>query len=204
MDDDARLASLLAEFDLAWSRLDGRMSGPDYDSGDGEVVPTASLTDDEYLWEPAPRSWSLRRKVDGPGQGATTLVGSGAWGCDDARPQPVPPPVTTIAWRLHHLTAMLVLRTDHTTGAHVLSADDLLVHGDAAGAIVAFGAAASAWREVLAGAGGELDTVGFSSYPDGSDAVDRFVEVVWWTNQELAHHGAEIALLRDLYRALSD
>ncbi|HEY8675177.1 MAG TPA: DinB family protein, partial [Candidatus Dormibacteraeota bacterium] len=26
-------------------------------------------------------------------------------------------------------------------------------------------------------------------------------ETVWWVNQELLHHGAEIALLRDLYRA---
>jgi len=24
---------------------------------------------------------------------------------------------------------------------------------------------------------------------------------VWWVNQEILHHGAEIALLRDLYRA---
>ena len=28
----------------------------------------------------------------------------------------------------------------------------------------------------------------------------RFIDVVWWVNQELLHHGAEIALLRDLYR----
>jgi len=25
---------------------------------------------------------------------------------------------------------------------------------------------------------------------------------VWWVNQEILHHGAEIALLRDLYRAM--
>ncbi|MEI5036381.1 hypothetical protein RB201_38110 [Streptomyces sp. S1A(2023)] len=27
------------------------------------------------------------------------------------------------------------------------------------------------------------------------------VDIVWWVNQEVLHHGAEIALLRDLYRA---
>jgi hypothetical protein len=27
------------------------------------------------------------------------------------------------------------------------------------------------------------------------------VDIVWWVNQEILHHGAEIALLRDLYRA---
>jgi hypothetical protein len=29
-----------------------------------------------------------------------------------------------------------------------------------------------------------------------------FIEIVWWVNQEVLHHGAEIALLRDLFRAL--
>lgn len=46
-----------------------------------------------------------------------------------------------------------------------------------------------------------LDMVGRSSYPDGSDPDDSFIETIWWVNQELLHHGAEIALLRDLYRA---
>jgi len=39
------------------------------------------------------------------------------------------------------------------------------------------------------------------SYPDGSDPEEPFIEIVWWVNQELLHHGAEIALLPDLYRA---
>ncbi len=38
-----------------------------------------------------------------------------------------------------------------------------------------------------------------SSYPYGSDADERFLDNVWWQNQEVLHHGAEIALLRDLY-----
>ncbi len=43
------------------------------------------------------------------------------------------------------------------------------------------------------------DQVGRSTYPDGGDAEEPFIEVVWWVNQEVLHHGAEIALLRDLY-----
>ena len=36
--------------------------------------------------------------------GATTeIIGSGAFIIDFARPEPTPPPVTTIAWRLSHL-----------------------------------------------------------------------------------------------------
>jgi hypothetical protein len=30
---------------------------------------------------------------------------------------------------------------------------------------------------------------------------EPFMDLVWWVNQELLHHGAEIALIRDLYRA---
>lgn len=45
-----------------------------------------------------------------------------------------------------------------------------------------------------------LDQVGRSTYPNGSDPDDPFLDTAWWVNQELLHHGAEIALLRDLYR----
>ena len=31
--------------------------------------------------------------------------------------------------------------------------------------------------------------------------LEQFIDTVWWVNQEVLHHGAEIALLRDLYRA---
>jgi hypothetical protein len=34
--------------------------------------------------------------------------------------------------------------------------------------------------------------------PYGSDAEEMFIDIVWWVNQEILHHGAEIALLRDL------
>ena len=51
------------------------------------------LTDAEYFWEPVVGAWTVR------------------WSPDDARvvsdvviPPPEPPPVTTIAWRLAHVT----------------------------------------------------------------------------------------------------
>lgn len=43
--------------------------------------------------------------------------------------------------------------------------------------------------------------MGLSTYPQGSDPDDPFTDIVWRVNQEVLHHGAEIALLRDLYRA---
>ncbi|MFF3754909.1 DinB family protein [Streptomyces sp. NPDC002018] len=113
-----------------------------------------------------------------------------------------PPPFTTIAWRLSHLAELLTLRADHTVGSHSLTREDCRSGPDAEGAVAALDAGAAAWREALLSADdAALDTVGYSAYPYGSDPDDPFIDIVWWVNQELLHHGAEIALIRDLYRA---
>ncbi|MEV6977020.1 DinB family protein [Kitasatospora sp. NPDC093806] len=197
----ARLAPLLEEFDFARKRLADRLAGPVVDSGNGNDVPVGPLTDEEYRWEPVPGCWSVRRHADGPGERATRLDGAGAWGRDAAAyPHPVPPPFTTLAWRLSHLTEMLTLRADHATGTRSLTREDFPVSGDAASAVQAFDAAADAWRTTLLTVDdAALDTVGFCAYPYGSDPENPFWEIVWWVNQELLHHGAEIALLRDLH-----
>ncbi|MFE6042309.1 DinB family protein [Streptomyces sp. NPDC056452] len=198
----ARLIPLLEQFDWARERLGNRMAGPVVDSGNGTDVEAPPMTDEEYLWEPVPDCWSVRRRTAGPGPRATSLAGTGDWGRDTAAfPHPSPPPFTTIAWRLSHLTELLALRADHAAGSHGLTRDDFRVEGDAAGALAAFATAADAWRTALLGADDTaLDTVGYSTYPHGSDPEDPFIDIVWWVNQELLHHGAEIALLRDLYR----
>ncbi|MET7308481.1 DinB family protein [Streptomyces sp. NPDC005571] len=197
-----RLIPLLQQFDFARGRLADRLTGPVMDSGNGTDVEVASMTDEEYLWEPVPGCWSVRRRAAGPGPGATVLVGAGDWGRDATPPpHPTPPPFTTLAWRLSHLSELLALRADHAIGSHTLTRDDYVVAGDAAGAIAAFESGATAWREALLGADdAALDTVGHSTYPHGSDPEDPFIETVWWVNQELLHHGAEIALIRDLFR----
>ena len=198
-----RLVPLLEQFDHAAGRLLARLRGPLLDSGDGNEIEVPVLTDEEYLWEPVPGAWSVRRKEHGPGEGATQLVGAGEWGRDGGRPHPYPPPVTTIGWRMHHVSEMLLGRADWTVGAHVFTEAEMVVAGDAAAGTRTLDAAVAAWREALVTADdAALDTVGRSTYPDGSDAEDPFIDIVWWVNQEVLHHGAEIALLRDLYRAI--
>ncbi len=182
-----RLVPLLAQFDFGREQLVRRLVG---------------LTDEEHLWEPVPNCWSIRPQAGGPGPGATLLVGAGGWGRDSARPtHPSPPPFTTIAWRLGHLSEQMTVRAEYTIGAHVLTRDDYRFSGDAAGAIASFDKGSAASRAAIVSADDAgLDMVGRSTYPDGGDSEERFIDVVWWVNQELLHHGAEIALLRDLYR----
>jgi hypothetical protein len=198
-----RLVPLLQQYDFAHKRLSDRLTGPVMDSGNGTDVEVSAMTDEEYLWEPVPECWSVRRRSHGPGPRATVLAGTGSWGRDATpAPHPSPPPFTTIAWRLSHLSELLTLRADHTAGTHTLTRDDYTISGDAAGAIGALASGATAWRNALLSADDTaLDTVGHSTYPHGSDPDDPFIETVWWVNQELLHHGAEIALIRDLYRA---
>ncbi len=202
MDTPARLAPLLDQYDWGCLRLISRITGPESDSGNGAPVAVDPITDHEYQWSPVTGAWSVRRHADGPGPGATQLFGAGEWGRDgyDGK-EPEPTPFTTIAWRLSHLSEMLALRADYSTGSRSLTKDTYPAPGDAVDAISAFVTASEAWRGTLTECDdAALDTVGYSSYPYGSDAEEAFIDIVWWVNQEVLHHGAEIALLRDLYR----
>jgi hypothetical protein len=203
MDVPPRLVPLLEQYDWGCLRLINRMTGPEVDSGNGTPIPVLKLTTAEYLWEPVPGCWSIRRRNDGPGPNAARLIGAGEWGRDTFPfPHPVPPPITTIAWRLSHLSEMLAIRADYSNGGRTLTTESYLMQGEATGGIVAFNDAVETWRATLLGCDdAALDTIGYSAYPYGSDPEDAFIDVVWWVNQEILHHGAEIALLRDLYRA---
>ena len=71
-------------------------------------------------------------------------------------------------------------------------------------ALERFWGAVDRWRDSVAAVTPEqLDTVGFCQYPNSSAPEEPFITIVWWTNLEFIHHMAEIALLRDLWRARS-
>ncbi len=161
MDIPPRLAPLLDQFDWGCLRLLNRMTGPQADSGNGSPVLVEPLTTEEYLWEPVPGSWSVRRRADGPGPLAALLDGAGEWGRDSYRDkEPYPPPFTTIAWRASHLSEMLALRADYTAGSRSLTSDGYVVPGDANGAVAALAAAVESWRgTLLACDDAALDTV---------------------------------------------
>jgi len=156
------------------------------------------LTDDEYLWEPAPGSWSVRPRAE-----ATTneAAGGGDLVLDYALPEPDPAPVTTIAWRLAHvIRGCLAFRTANHFGGPPADYETWVYAGTADGALEQLDAAYDAWSAGVASLGEEglARPVGPA---EGPWAEAPYSDLVLHINRELIHHGAEICLLRDLYRA---
>jgi hypothetical protein len=172
---DEWLASLRRQLDMWWSMvLRPRFEG---------------LTDQEYFWEPAPGCWNVRPTSEG------------RFAIDWARPEPQPPPVTTIGWRLCHIGSTLVLRVNHHFGDRSLTIDAIDWPGTASGGIAMVEDACTAWSGHVA-ALDEAALAGRSQGPPGTlDGQFPFADVVLHVNREVLSHGAEIALLRDLYRA---
>jgi hypothetical protein len=200
-----RLGVLLDQLDfareIAQARLDGLASPASLPKG-APLPPRADegpLTDEEYLWEPAPGAWSIRRS----GEAASPRpFGPGEWLLDDAPGDPDPTPVTTIAWRLGHLHSDVAGRWEWTFGERRRPLDQLVdFNPSAAVALERFWTTLDRWRDSVAAMTPEqLDTVGFGQCPWTDDAEVPFITVIWEANIELIHHMAEIALLRDLYR----
>jgi hypothetical protein len=179
-----RRGLLLDQYETSYTMLAERLPG---------------LGDDEYFWEPAASCWSLRRQSE---VRTARSFGAGEWRLEFERPEPAPAPVTTVAWRLCHLVSGQLLRYDWTFGRKELTMDALAFPGSAAEALAWMEQSHRAWQTGLKGlAEADLDVVGLSSYPQGLDPQLPFGAILWWTNRELIHHGAELGLLRDLWAA---
>ncbi|MFD8652365.1 DinB family protein [Streptomyces mirabilis] len=224
-----RLGLLLSQFDQAREMAQVRLTG---------------LGDEEYLWEPTPDCWSIRRRGEaatprafGPGEwvldlgkadipaseyaevarqaagGMTVAKIADDWSVSVERveqilahtgtPEPDTTPITTIAWRLGHLHFHFAGGWEWTFGERRQEPKTLVdFTPSAAVALERFWALIDRWRDDVAALTDEqLDMVGFSQYPYASDPDDPYIAVLSGTNLEFIHHMAEIALLRDLWRA---
>lgn len=159
------------------------------------------LTDAEYLWEPVAGCWNVHRRgtSSAPVQG-----GSGAFTIDFAFPEPEPAPVTTIAWRLGHLIVGVLGARNHAHfGGPAVDYVSWEYAGTAAGALGQLEAAYDAWTAGVRGL--DKDALAIPCGPaEGEWAERSMAELVLHINREVIHHGAEIALLRDLYAHQGD
>ncbi|WP_157553009.1 ankyrin repeat domain-containing protein [Jiangella gansuensis] len=167
----------------------------------------AGLTDDEYLWKPVDGSWSLRP------------AGDGRWDLDSLPVEPPIAPVTTIAWRVVHVgrdvlgkRARAFFAPDSVPGGQTVP-DDVVMYDErywpeppprtAADALAFLDQAYGLWHDGVAA----LDDAAMRrplGPKGGPYAEDSMAALVLHVSREVMAHGAEICLLRDLYRAYRD
>ncbi|MTD14277.1 DinB family protein [Nakamurella sp. YIM 132087] len=154
------------------------------------------LTDEEYLWEPVPGSWNLRPRAESR---TSWAVGTGTHLLDFEMPEPEPPPVTTIAWRLLHVVVgVFGERNARYFGGPSMSYRDFDYPATAAGGLAALDAGEAIWRAGVA----SLDEAALvENCREEGFEEDSMAALVLHIHREIIHHGAEICLLRDLYAA---
>ncbi len=157
----------------------------------------SGLSDDELHWEPVPGCWGIRRREDAH---TAMAAGAGGWVADFAWPEPEPAPVTTIAWRLGHITVgCLAMRAaDHFgEGGVAYQTTDWPATADAT--LARLDEAYDAWMTPV-----RHLTPAQLAQPvgaaEGAWADHPMAALVLHITREVLHHGAEVLLLRDLYR----
>jgi hypothetical protein len=154
------------------------------------------LTDEEFLWEPAPGCWSVRRRREATTSRAT---GAGDVVVDLEWPPPDPAPLTTIAWRMAHLTHALAERDSRHFGDGSVTDATMAWSLSARDGLALLDHWYHSWVEHLR----PLDAAALAAPcgpREGPFARAPFAALVLHIARELIHHGAEVALLRDLHR----
>jgi hypothetical protein len=164
---------VLLSLDNAWNPLVERLAG---------------LTEAEYHWEPVAGCWTVRRAADN------------GWVADWEDPDPDPAPVPTIAWRCWHIAVDCLdsysARVFGASGTGLTGTQwvgtwpEARAHMAASYAVLRAGVAAWSDRDLLVPLG--------PRFPD--NATRPNVDLALHAEREIIHHGAEIGLLRDLYR----
>jgi hypothetical protein len=143
-----------------------------------------------------PGAWNLRPR----GQAITEMAaGGGDLVADFEYPEPSPAPVTTIAWRIGHLlVGVFGERNASHFGGPPVDYFTKVWPPTAAEALAELEVEYARWTAGVAA----LDDHGLArpvGEAEGPFAEHPYAELVLHINREVIHHGAEIALLRDLY-----
>jgi hypothetical protein len=155
------------------------------------------LTDDEYFWEPVPGAWSIRPRAEAR---TAMAAGGGAFVADFEFPEPVPAPVTTIAWRLGHvIVGVFGARNASHFGGPAMDYSTMDWPGTAGAALALLDDTYARWTQGVS----RLDDARLAApigEAEGDFAELPYSALVLHIHREAIHHMAEVALLRDLYR----
>ena len=148
------------------------------------AVALDGLTDDEALWRPGPRSWTVRP------------VGDGTWSVDWEEPAPDDPEPPSAAWVLWHIRWWWSTAIDRNAGDGTLRREDVPWAGTD-DAIAAVAVLHDRWAGLVGDAGWLLDGPARWPFDDGRSRAD----VAAWVTVELMKNLSEIGQLRMLRRA---
>jgi hypothetical protein len=174
------------------------------------------LSDSEFFWEPVPGCWSARRRAECL---TPTPFGKEDWVADfdsDLAATSIPgrstEPLTTIAWLMWHVGSMpgRTAELDFLGGAK--SAESgwtspyLANHPVFASATEAVETMRAGWRSldeaIRASTDDQLEQrTRFWGYGQAGPPASGYQIVALMLN-EISHHGTQVCMLRDLYRAV--
>jgi len=185
------------------------------------------LSDDELFWEPVAGSWGVRRR--GECQTATPF-GDGDWVVDfdadlgkAADEGQAIEPLTTIGWLMWHIGSMpgRLAQLDFLGGSKTAdtgwTSPYLTAHRVFTSATDAADSMRAGWRvlerSLQAATDAELerptrrytysDEPGPLTFGDKPGPLTYGAAIVASTLNEISHHGTQVCMLRDLYRAMN-
>jgi hypothetical protein len=146
------------------------------------------LEPQDFLWEPAPLCWTMRRGPDG------------TWVPDWAETEPDPVPVPTVAWVSWHIGWWWSVALDHAQGRPPRDRTDITWPGEGAPAVDWLRGLHTQWLTVLADlTDPDLDTT--APFPWPNDPQYTVAHMAAWLNAELMKNATEIGQLRMLRAA---
>ena len=177
----------------------------------------SDLSDEEFFWEPLPGSWSVRRRDECR---TPNPFGSGDWVADFDAGLAVAAvegrafdPLTTVAWLLWHVGSMAGRATDLDFLGGTQSVESgwtspyIADHPVFSSSTEAVDTMRAGWRA--------LDQTIRASTDEGLDQATRFwgypgypgppaqgYQIIASILNEISHHGTQVCMLRDLYRAV--
>ncbi|WP_283135152.1 DinB family protein [Rhizohabitans arisaemae] len=161
------------QFDLTWSLFELHLE---------------QLKPEDFLWEPGPYCWTVRRGVDG------------MWVPDWAETEPDPVPVPTIGWISWHIGWWWSIAIDHAQGRTPRNRVEIGWPGDGQAAIEWLRGLRSEWLAVLSRLS-EADLDAVAPFPWAYDPEHSIAHMIAWVNAELMKNTAEIGQLRILRAA---
>jgi hypothetical protein len=163
---------------------------------DGILRPRlGGLTDEQLHWEPVPGMWGVRSRAEAS---SPMAAGPGDTVMDFALPEPSPPPLTTIAWRLGHIALVFGQRAADHFGDGGVGYETTDWPLTAAGMLALVDEHHDRWVEGVRSLG--EDGLGRACGPaEGPYAEAPMAALVLHIHREVLHHGAEVALMMDLF-----